>query len=88
MLFKDLFLLAGIGIVLVTMNWRLALAAFTVLPLVVLASWWFSRRVRDVFRRLRSKSPKSTPCLPKPSAACRSSSPFAGKPPMKSGFGG
>jgi ATP-binding cassette subfamily B protein len=55
MLFKDLFLLAGIGIVLVTMNWRLALTAFTVLPLVVLASWWFSRRVRDVFRLLRVK---------------------------------
>lgn len=55
MLFKDFFLLLGIGIVLVSMNWRLALAAFTVLPLVGLASWWFSRRVRDVFRRLRIK---------------------------------
>jgi ATP-binding cassette, subfamily B, multidrug efflux pump len=55
MLFKDLFLLLGIGIVLLTMNWRLALTAFTVLPLVVLASWWFSRRVRDVFRLLRVK---------------------------------
>ncbi len=55
MLFKDFFLLIGIGIVLVSMNWRLALAAFTVLPLVGLASWWFSRRVRDVFRRLRIK---------------------------------
>ena len=55
MLFKDLFLLLGIGIVLLTMNWRLALAAFTVLPLVVLASWWFSRQVRDVFRLLRIK---------------------------------
>jgi ATP-binding cassette subfamily B protein len=55
MLFKDLFLLLGIGIVLLTMDWRLALAAFTVVPLVVLASWWFSRRVRDVFRLLRVK---------------------------------
>jgi len=55
MLFKDFFLLLGIGIVLVSMDWRLALAAFTVLPLVGLASWWFSRRVRDVFRRLRIK---------------------------------
>jgi ATP-binding cassette, subfamily B, multidrug efflux pump len=55
MLFKDFFLLIGIGIVLMSMNWRLALAAFTVLPLVGLASWWFSRRVRDVFRRLRIK---------------------------------
>jgi len=55
MLFKDFFLLLGIGIVLVSMDWRLALAAFAVLPLVGLASWWFSRRVRDVFRRLRIK---------------------------------
>jgi len=55
MLFKDIFLLLGIGIVLLTMNWRLALAAFAVLPLVALASWWFSRRVRDVFRLLRVK---------------------------------
>ena len=55
MLFKDIFLLLGIGVVLLTMNWRLALAAFSVLPLVVLASWWFSRRVREVFRRLRIK---------------------------------
>lgn len=55
MLFKDIFLLIGIGVVLLTMNWRLALTAFTVLPLVVLSSWWFSRRVRDVFRRLRIK---------------------------------
>ncbi len=55
MLFKDLFLLLGIGGVLLVMNWRLALTAFTVLPLVVLASWWFSRRVRSIFRLLRIK---------------------------------
>jgi len=55
MLFKDLFLLLGIGGVLLVMHWRLALTAFTVLPLVVLASWWFSRRVRSVFRLLRIK---------------------------------
>jgi len=55
MLFKDLFLLLGIGGVLLVMHWRLALTAFSVLPLVVLASWWFSRRVRSVFRLLRIK---------------------------------
>ena len=37
------------------MHWRLALTAFTVLPLVILASWWFSRRVRSIFRLLRIK---------------------------------
>ncbi len=55
MLFKDLFLLAGIGGVLLVMDWRLALASFAVLPLVVVASLWFSRRVREVFRRQRVK---------------------------------
>ncbi|MDJ0991572.1 MAG: ABC transporter ATP-binding protein [Desulfobacterales bacterium] len=55
MLFKDLFLLAGIGAVLLVMDWRLALASFAVLPLVVAASLWFSRQVREVFRRQRVK---------------------------------
>ena len=55
MLFKDLFLLVGIGAVLLMMDWRLALAAFAVLPLVVAASLWFSRQVREVFRRQRIK---------------------------------
>ena len=55
MLFKDIFLLIGIGVVLLSMDWRLALTAFTVLPWVALSSWWFSRRVRGVFRRLRVK---------------------------------
>jgi ATP-binding cassette subfamily B protein len=55
MLFKDLFLLVGIGAVLLAMDARLALAAFAVLPLVVAASLWFSRRVREVFRRQRIK---------------------------------
>ena len=55
MLFKDIFLLVGIGVVLLVMDWRLALASFAVLPLVVVASLWFSRRVREVFRRQRVK---------------------------------
>lgn len=53
LLFKDIFLLVGIMGLLLTLNWRLTLAAFTVLPLVVYSAMRFSRRVRDVFRRLR-----------------------------------
>ncbi|MFZ7127984.1 MAG: ABC transporter ATP-binding protein [Desulfobacterales bacterium] len=53
LLFKDLFLLAGIMGVLAALNWRLALATFTVLPLVVLAAVRFSRRARPIFRALR-----------------------------------
>jgi ATP-binding cassette subfamily B multidrug efflux pump len=55
MVFKDLFLLVGIAIVLLAMNWRLALLTFVVLPLVAATAFGFSRRVRDVFRELRIK---------------------------------
>ncbi|PID40517.1 MAG: ABC transporter [Proteobacteria bacterium] len=55
MVFKDMFLLVGIAAVLLAMDWHLALLTFTVLPLVVMAAFGFSRRVRDVFRELRIK---------------------------------
>ncbi|RPH50727.1 MAG: ABC transporter ATP-binding protein [Desulfobacteraceae bacterium] len=53
--FKDIFLLAGIMIVLIGINWKLALASFTVIPFVILASFRFSGRARDAFRTLRIK---------------------------------
>jgi len=53
--FKDLFLLLGIAVVLISMNWKLALVSFTVLPFVLYASIVFSKRARDVFRDLRIK---------------------------------
>jgi ATP-binding cassette subfamily B multidrug efflux pump len=55
MVFKDLLLLAGIAVILMVMDWRLALLTFLVLPLVVMTAFSFSRRVRDVFRELRIK---------------------------------
>ena len=55
MVFKDLFLLAGIAIVLLTMDWALALLTFVVLPFVAATAFGFSRKVRDVFRELRIK---------------------------------
>ena len=51
--FKDLFLLVGIAVVLVVVNWRLALVCFTILPLAALASAYFSNRSREAFRKLR-----------------------------------
>jgi ATP-binding cassette subfamily B protein len=53
--FKDLFLIAGIAALLFSMAPRLALAAFTVLPLVVVAAAFFARHAREVFRDLRLK---------------------------------
>ncbi|MFO7497216.1 MAG: ABC transporter ATP-binding protein [Desulfobacterales bacterium] len=51
--FKDLFLLLGIAAVLVATDWKLALAAFAVLPLVGVAGGRFARQAREVFRTLR-----------------------------------
>ncbi|HUR50028.1 MAG TPA: ABC transporter ATP-binding protein, partial [Acidimicrobiales bacterium] len=40
--------------VLVVMDWRLALVAFAVLPLIVLVTQWFRRHVRDSYRTVRT----------------------------------
>ena len=52
--FGDVFTLAGIMIVLLVMNWRLALVAFAVLPLIVLVTQWFRRNVREYYRKVRT----------------------------------
>jgi len=53
--FKDIFLLAGIMIVLLSISWQLALVSFTVLPFVLFISFRFSGQARDAFRTLRIK---------------------------------
>jgi len=53
--FKDLFLLAGITLVLLSINLRLALVSFTVIPFVLYASLHFSGQAREAFRILRLK---------------------------------
>lgn len=55
MVFKDVFMVAGIAIVLIVLDFRLSLAAFAVLPIVVWTAVRFSRRARDIFRALRVK---------------------------------
>ncbi|MBI2833599.1 MAG: ABC transporter ATP-binding protein [Acidobacteria bacterium] len=52
--FGDIFTLAGIMIVLLVMDWRLALVAFSVLPLIVVVTQWFRRNVRDSYRTVRT----------------------------------
>jgi ATP-binding cassette, subfamily B, multidrug efflux pump len=51
--FGDVFTLAGIMIVLLRMDWRLALVAFSVLPLIVLITQWFRSNVRESYRTVR-----------------------------------
>jgi len=54
-LFKDVFLVLGITVVLLVMNWQLALICFLILPVIFVATSYFSRLTRDVFRELRVK---------------------------------
>ena len=51
--FGDAFTLVGIMAVLVWMDWRLALVAFSVLPLIALITEWFRSNVRDSYRQVR-----------------------------------
>jgi ATP-binding cassette, subfamily B, multidrug efflux pump len=51
---NDLFLLVLFVFIMLQMNWRLALATFSVMPLIVLATWMFRGRVRDANRRIRT----------------------------------
>ena len=53
-IFGDVFTLAGIMIVMLGMNWRLALVAFSVLPLIAFITQWFRRNVRESYRVVRA----------------------------------
>src|SRR3989475_6628668 len=53
-IFGDVFTLAGIMIVMLWMNWRLALVAFSVLPLIAFITQWFRRNVRESYRVVRA----------------------------------
>ncbi len=53
-IFEDIFVLAGIVFVMLRMKWWLALLAFSVLPLIFVATRLFRKYVRDSYRRIRS----------------------------------
>jgi len=52
--FGDVFTLVGIMVVLVWMDWRLALVAFSVLPLIAVITQWFRVNVRETYRAVRT----------------------------------
>ena len=54
----DTLVLVGIIVIMLTMNPRLALLTFLVLPLMVLVTIWFSRRARVAFRETRTQVAK------------------------------
>jgi ABC-type multidrug transport system fused ATPase/permease subunit len=53
--FKDIFILSGILMVLFYLNWRLALICFGMLPVALGLTLLFSRLAREAFRALRQK---------------------------------
>jgi ATP-binding cassette subfamily B protein len=52
--FGDVFTLVGIMVVLTWMDWRLALVAFSVLPLIAVITQWFRVHVRETYRDVRT----------------------------------
>jgi ATP-binding cassette, subfamily B, multidrug efflux pump len=52
-IFEDIFVLAGILAIMLSVNWKLALITFAVLPFIAFATKLFRDRVRDSYRRIR-----------------------------------
>ena len=51
---SDVLVLAGIMVAMLLMDWRLAVVAFAVLPLIAWATHWFRTRVRESYRQVRT----------------------------------
>ena len=54
LILADLAKLAAIVVILVGMDWRLALVTFAIVPPILGISWWIRVRVRDAYRRIRN----------------------------------
>jgi len=54
-LFKDLFMLLGIIIIMFSLNVQLALSTFAVLPLVIVVAAFFRKYAREAYRKVRVK---------------------------------
>jgi ATP-binding cassette subfamily B protein len=53
-IFEDVFVLVLIVVIMLRMNWWLALIAFSVIPLILVVTSVFRKHVRDSYRRIRS----------------------------------
>jgi len=53
-IFGDVFSLLSIMVVMLSINWKLALLTFSVLPLIVLVTALFRKAVRESYRRIRT----------------------------------
>src|SRR5437879_2118322 len=53
-IFEDIFVLLGIIVIMLKMNWWLALITFAVLPIIFMATMIFRKKVRESYRRIRT----------------------------------
>lgn len=54
-IFGDIFTLIGITAVMFAINWKLALLTLSVIPLLLIVTFAFRKRVRDLYRKTRSQ---------------------------------
>lgn len=54
-IFGDVIMLAGIVVIMLMLNWELALVSMIVIPLIFISTMIFRSRVREAFRRIRTR---------------------------------
>ena len=87
-LVQNTLLLVGTAVVLLILDWRLALATLTILPLVALATAWFRVRSNRAYRRVRERIGLVTATLAEDIAGMRVVQSFTREPVNQEGFRG
>jgi ATP-binding cassette subfamily B protein len=87
-LVQNLMLLVGTAVVLFVLDWRLALATLSVIPLMALATIWFRIRSNRAYRRVRERIGLVTATLAEDIAGMRVVQSFAREPTNQASFRG
>jgi ABC-type multidrug transport system fused ATPase/permease subunit len=87
-LIQNTLLLAGTAVVLFLLDWRLALATLTVLPLMALATAWFRSRSNRAYRNVRERLGLVTATLAEDVAGMRVVQSFTREPVQEQVFHG
>ena len=87
-LVQNTLLLAGSAVVLFFLDWRLALATLSVLPLMMIATAWFRRRSNRAYRNVRERLGLVTATLAEDIAGMRVVQSFAREPVQERAFRG
>jgi ATP-binding cassette subfamily B protein len=87
-LVQNSLLLLGTALVLLVLDWRLALATLTILPLVAVATVWFRIRSNRAYRRVRERIGLVTATLAEDIAGMRVVQSFTREPVNQEGFRG